>query len=160
MSKFFSQNCNCVIHSKLFLNVLTISHVLSVSKPKCETTDLNVKTGWYHAREDTLPPFSSSFVLRRKWGRVSYLAWYQPVFTFRSLVSHFGSGTVEIPYEGWLYILCLLNCFLGIHYVPAERMNRRVVHFYFQGSFVLSDTLNPHSSFPLWLLKISIGQFR
>ena len=25
---------------------------------------------------------------------MSYLAWYQPVFTFRSLVSHFGSGTV------------------------------------------------------------------
>ena len=25
---------------------------------------------------------------------MSCLAWYQPVFTFRSLVSHFGSGTV------------------------------------------------------------------
>ena len=28
---------------------------------------------------------------------MSSLAWYQPVFTFRSVVSHFGSGTVPPP---------------------------------------------------------------
>ena len=60
--------------------------------PKRQTTDLNVKTGWYHARGDTLPPFSYSFVLRREWGRVSFLTWYQPVLTSRSVVCRLCPG--------------------------------------------------------------------
>ena len=67
----------------------------TVPGPKRQMTDLNIKTGWYHARGDTLPHFSSSFVLRRKWGRVSCLAWHQSVLTFRSLFWRYGSGTVN-----------------------------------------------------------------
>ena len=40
---------------------------LTVLALKPQTTDLNLKTGWYHAREDSLPTFSSSFLGGRKW---------------------------------------------------------------------------------------------
>ena len=56
--------------------------------PRPETsndwTDLNVKTGGYHAREDT--PSLLFFLGFKNTVRVSCLARYQPVLAFLSLV--------------------------------------------------------------------------
>ena len=57
------------------------------------STYLNVKTGWYHAREDT--PSLLFFLGFKNTVRVSCLARYQPVLAFLSLVWRFSSGTVK-----------------------------------------------------------------
>ena len=62
-------------------------------RPKTSNDWSKRQSGWYHASGDTVPAFSSSF-FRRKWGRVSCLAWYQPFLTFRSVVWRLGPGTV------------------------------------------------------------------
>ena len=85
-------------------------HLNTVLALKRQTSDRNVKTGWYHAREDTLPPFFLPFVWGRKWGRVHCLAWYQPVLTFRSLVWRFGPGTV-VSWHSWIKGLSSLTGF-------------------------------------------------
>ena len=43
------------------------------------------------------PSFFFFLCFEKEVRESSYLAWYQPVFTFRSLVSHFGSGTISGP---------------------------------------------------------------
>ena len=66
------------------------------SRTQMANDDLNVKTGWYHAKQDTIPHFLLKTKEEEKGGRVSSLAWYQPVLTFRSVVWRFGTQTVII----------------------------------------------------------------
>ena len=77
----------------LWTYILIATKCNSVPESKCETSD-------------PLPYFLLKTNEAKKVGRESSLAWYQPVFTFRSVVSRFGSETVmcsmeEIQAKNW-----------------------------------------------------------
>ena len=61
----------------------------SVSEPKRGMTDLNLKTGRYHAREDILPPFLASFLFETEV-RKSVLSCMVSTYGLWSIVSTVG----------------------------------------------------------------------
>ena len=91
-----STNKRIILVFCFFLLQAYLNESITVPGPKRQTSDLNVKTGWYHARQDTLPHFLLKTKEEEKGGRVSPFAWYQPVLTFRSVVCRLGPGTVHI----------------------------------------------------------------
>ena len=111
-------------------NNLNLSEICQnyCSRTQTANDDLNVKTGWYHAKQDTLPHFLLKTKEEEKGGRVSPLAWYQPVLMFRSVVCRLGPGTVLImPFKHWIPVQTFC-------YNQGNKM-RKIIYFFSHGSW-------------------------
>ena len=81
----------------------------TVPGPKRQTSDQNVKTGWYHARQCTLPHFLPQTKGRKKGGRLSSLAWINRFWRFGHSfdVSGRGNWFKKKFYLLMRYLMCI-----------------------------------------------------